>query len=368
MVRFLHTSDWQMGMKAVQMGPKARAVRETRYDTISRISDLAHRQRVDFLIVAGDMFDDPDTDDAVIRRVTDVLNGMEPTPVFVLPGNHDPVGPGSIWTRVSWRTRVGPNVHLLNEPNEVRVNDEVALYPCPLKQKRTSRDPTAWIPARATGDVRFRIGVAHGGLDVLGASVNFPIPADRPGLSGLDYLALGDWHGLRIQGRCFYPGTPEPTAFDERDPGNVLLVDITETGATPSARPERVATLHWCEEDPQISDLTDVTALEHRLKSLGSYSSLVVRLRPRLTSSIREVQESLAGLRLELEQTTFFLDWPEESLRLPALMETPLPEGLITEADVALATKNGVGSVARSPELISDARSTLRQIVQEERE
>ncbi len=365
MVRFLHTSDWQMGMKAAQMGPKARAVRETRYDTISKISELARRQRVDFIVLAGDVFDDQDADDAVVRRVTDVLNGIDPIPVYVLPGNHDPMGPGSIWARASWRTRIGANVCLLDGPNEVCVNEEVALYPCPLRQKRTARDPTAWIPPRVPNDNRIRIGVAHGGLDVLGTSVNFPIPANRPELSGLDYLALGDWHGLRIQGRCFYPGTPEPTAFDEHDPGNVLIAEVSEASATPSVRPERVGILQWHAEDPQVSDQSDVGALERRLKSLGPSSSLVLRLHPRLNTAARDVQETLAGLRLELEQTTFFLDWPEESLQAPTVLETSLPLGLIAEADAVLESKNDGSSAAPSPEVVSEARTILRQFVRE---
>jgi DNA repair exonuclease SbcCD nuclease subunit len=43
MIRFLHTSDWQMGIEGPPDGPKARAIREKRYDAISKLSELTHR-------------------------------------------------------------------------------------------------------------------------------------------------------------------------------------------------------------------------------------------------------------------------------------------------------------------------------------
>ena len=60
-------------------------------------------------------------------------------------------------------------------------------------RKRSSRDPTGWIPPREEGDDRLRIGLAHGALDILPVdTTNFPIAPDRDERSGLDHLALGE--------------------------------------------------------------------------------------------------------------------------------------------------------------------------------
>jgi len=93
MVKFLHTSDWQMGMRAVHAGIKAKEVRDTRFNSALRVTELAKEHQVDFVIIAGDVFEHHDVDDVVVKRTVDILNQFAPIPVYVLPGNHDPYVP-----------------------------------------------------------------------------------------------------------------------------------------------------------------------------------------------------------------------------------------------------------------------------------
>lgn len=161
-VKILHTADWQMGMKALQAGEKAQEVRSRRFHAANRVVDVAKRENVDLVILAGDLFEHHDVDEAVVRKTVAVLDAFAPIPVFVLPGNHDPLIAGGIWDRNSWQ-RVGSHVTLLREAVEYHFHDGVVFYPAPLKQKQSTLDPTAWIPARAPGDDRIRIGVTHPG-------------------------------------------------------------------------------------------------------------------------------------------------------------------------------------------------------------
>ena len=267
MVRFLHTADWQIGMKAAHAGEKAKEIRQKRFKTAGRVVELAKQKDVDFVILAGDTFEDHNVDNAAVKRTVDILNRLDPIPVYVLPGNHDPLVPGGIWDRDAWK-RIGPHVTLLRESQEYHFNDDVALYACPLSQKQSGLDPTAWIPGREGGDDRIRVGIAHGSLNILPGTVNFPIAGDRPELSGLDYLALGDWHGHRIVRRSVYPGTMEPTNFVEHDPGNVLIVEISEAGAEPQIEASRVNSLTWAEIVPEIRTAGDVECLDSEIRSL----------------------------------------------------------------------------------------------------
>jgi hypothetical protein len=45
--------------------------------------------------------------------------------------------------------------------------------------------------------------------------------------------------------RMAYCGTPEPTRFGEPNSGNVLVVSISGSGATPDIREEKTAQLRW---------------------------------------------------------------------------------------------------------------------------
>jgi DNA repair exonuclease SbcCD nuclease subunit len=372
-VKFLHTADWQMGMKALQAGDKAKEVRAKRFDTAARVVELAKRENVDFVLVAGDLFEHHDIDESVVKRTVAILDSFAPIPVFVLPGNHDPLVAGGVWDRQSWR-RVGEHVTLLCEAEEVRVGEGVVLYPSPLRQKQSTLDPTAWMPPRAQGDERIRIGVAHGALDILPVRGNFPIAASRAEESGLDYLALGDWHGFLQQGRAVYSGTIEQTSFGEKDPGNVAVVEIACAGALPTVAKHRVGELRWTEHEPIIRDTTDVEQLHKTLRGIGALSTQLLRIVPALDPAAPpEVQRALRSLHEQLREEAFFVDWPVESLDVGAELSVSLPDGVLAEVDEDLAAilegriPDGPGrSAAAAPrEVVQEARALLRRLIAE---
>lgn len=374
MVRFLHTADWQMGMKAVHVGERAQDLRKTRYTTAETIAEVAEAEDVDFVIVAGDLFEHHDVDELDVKRTVDELDRFDPIPVYVLPGNHDPLVPGGVWERSSW-DRVGDHVTLLRDEEPVHVDDSVTLYPCPLEQKQSSRDPTDWIPPRDDEEA-IRIGIAHGALDVLPAeNLNFPVSADRPDQADLDYLALGDWHGYMKSGRALYPGTPEPTGFDEEDPGNVALVELSGGEAEPIVDKENVQTLRWAAFEESVEDVTDVEALGAEIEGLGDPTELVLRVDLSLAGDLSsDVVQQIQTLRDQLDDEAFLLQWEEDQTGPIAIdPDTDLPDGPIRRTDEALATildgeiPDGPGQdfADREEETVRQARRLLHRIAQE---
>lgn len=334
--------------------------------------DVARAEDVDLVVLAGDTFESHDIDNSVVRAAVRLLNRLDPIPVYVLPGNHDPYVAGGVWDRPSWR-QAGEHVHLLTEPAELLIDDDVALYPCPLTQKRSSRDPTGWIPGREDGDDRVRIGLAHGALDVLpGDAPNFPIAADRAAAAGLDYLALGDWHGyMEASSSTAYSGTIEPTGYTEEEPGWVVIVELDEPGAAPRLRRERVATLDWVRVEAAIRDVTDVRTVEERLGERDDWPDRLVRLRLELLSDCSdEAAGELAALRAELDAGCLLLDCQVEER---AREGVSLPEGVAARTDEILATvldgriPDGAGrAVSSEPEaVISEARALLHRLSSE---
>lgn len=302
-----------------------------------------------------------------------MLDGFAPIPVFVLPGNHDPLIAGGVWDRQSW-LRVGEHVTLLREAAEVAVRDGVALYPAPLKQKQSTLDPTAWMPARAAGDHRIRVGVAHGALDVLPERTNFPIAAARAEQAGLDYLALGDWHGFVQQGRTVYSGTMEQTSFSEKDPGNVVIVEVVSAASEPVVSRHHVGALHWSAHEPSIRDATDVEQLQQAILGAGPLSARLLRIAPRLDPEAPpEALDALRSLRAELEEEAFFLDWPVETLDAAPGTTVTLPAGLLADVDEDLLAilsgriPEGPAREAASaaPEVVQEARALLFRLAAE---
>ena len=123
------------------------------------------------------------------------------------------------------------------------------LFPCPVREKHSVKNPTLWIPDIPDG---IRIGLAHGTVEgVQTEEPDYPIPRDAAAQKGLDYLALGHWHSFgSFPGpdgavHMAYSGTHEPTKFGERDSGNVLIVEIAEAGAVPFITSVPTGKLQW---------------------------------------------------------------------------------------------------------------------------
>lgn len=289
MIRFLHIADLHLGMRITRFDEGACGrIGEARFEAVEQLRRQAAAHKVDFILVAGDLFDDHSVSRTVAERAFTLFEGKTiQCPVYVIPGNHDPLTPGGVWDRDPWH-RAQPAKHwrLLREPAPVDVPGlPVTIFPCPLRNRNSTDDPTAWIARhpRPEGDRAIRIGLAHGSLRVMP-----DLPHDdhliRPDAADhyqLDYLALGHWHkplrfATRGVERTAYSGTHEPMRFPDsaaapatgwssysddgdaerfRDEGKgaALLVTIDGPGAPPAIERLDVGRLHWLHERRDVT-------------------------------------------------------------------------------------------------------------------
>ena len=286
-MRFLHTADWQLGLKLNFIeGDRGARARLQRFDTVREIARLAHARQVDFVLVAGDVFDDTALGPATIQASMDALDAFAPIPVYLLPGNHDAGTPDGILRRLPPRG----HVHVLCDRAPVVLPGGAQLHPCPLLRRHESTDPTAHLPARAEGDP-VRIAVAHGGVLDFTESGEAPNRIDAHALvaKGFDYLALGDWHGtLSFGPRIWYAGAHEATRFKEQDPGNVLVVELERPGDAPRVEKVRVAATRWLQSVVQVDTAADLDALEAWFAALPLRSMTLVELRLRGSLSLAD--------------------------------------------------------------------------------
>ena len=274
-MRFVHSGDWHIGVAAGHAGAAADRVRKARVEAARAVVAAARVEAADFIVLAGDTFDSNGVSRSLVAEAASVL-GAAHCPVFVLPGNHDPLTPGSVWEHDSWSRFA--NIRILREAKPVAIEGGT-LYPCPIYTRTSSEDPTAWIASDAAAGLR--IGIAHGTVGDLNADHGFPIPFDAASRCGLDYLALGDWHSAIVydDGRIAYCGTHETTKFGERDSGNVLLVDVAKRGATPLIRRLRTGALEWVQVHENITEPGRLREIARRLEADARQDRLVdVRL------------------------------------------------------------------------------------------
>jgi DNA repair exonuclease SbcCD nuclease subunit len=243
-IRLLHTADWQLGRGFAGLpADKAPLLREARFEAVRTLARLARERRADVVLVAGDVFDDNLAGAATLARAVDATRGF-PGPWVLLPGNHDAATAGSVWSRL--RQQAPPaNLVLALDPQPLALLDgRLLVLPAPLTARRVQDDLTAWFDGAPSPAGAWRVGLAHGavaGRLPAEADSSNPVAPDRAARSGLDYMALGDWHGtLEVAPRTWYAGTPEPDRFHDNDAGGALLVELGAPGAPPTV--ERVAT------------------------------------------------------------------------------------------------------------------------------
>ncbi|MGD9804792.1 MAG: exonuclease SbcCD subunit D [Hyphomicrobiaceae bacterium] len=270
---FIHTADWQIGKAFAQFDADVGAqLRAARLEAIDRIAGVAGANGAQHVIVAGDVFDSELIEDPWLRQPLARMAAYSDLAWHLLPGNHDPARGGGIWERLV-RLGLPPNVTPLTMASPYRITPNVVLLPSPLAAKEMRSDPTGWMDHAESGAGDLRIGVAHGSVRGFGSlgEAAVPIDAGRRRSAGLDYLALGDWHGTKkIAAGVWYAGTPEADSFANNDPGHVLVVSIAGQGSEPAVTRVATGCFRWFERRAVISRIADFAPLESEIAMLGA--------------------------------------------------------------------------------------------------
>ena len=301
MLTILHTADLHVGHVSRQLDAEtAKKLARARLGVIDTILGLAQQYDVRAILCAGDVFETSQPDEDWWRGLADRFARMTGwnAPVILLPGNHDPLIRDSVYQRGHpFRRALPPWVHVVDHDDFVlELGTEAVVYARPCRSTAGADDPALALPSRAEADDRIRIGLVHGStFDMPGYQTNFPIARDAAERRGMDYLAIGDFHGFRVMPEngivpTVYPGTPEPTNFKEQGAGHVAIVSFRRRGVAPRIRKERVA--RWTWRDAAIGSIAELRALASE-----DLSSTILRLRLDMTVSIAENDEIAAILR-----------------------------------------------------------------------
>ena len=307
MVRFLHTSDWHLGISRYYLEGEAQArFGQARVDVIRRVAALAIEERCDFALVCGDVFDSNHVEREIVIRALEALAETPRITFYLLPGNHDPLDASSVYRSPTFSGRSPANVVVLRDSAPLQLAEGVELVAAPWH----SKDPRCDLIGRACDGLGrangLRIVAGHGQIDSFSHSHH---QQERVVLGELErhlqdglihYVALGDRHSrteVGTTGRIWYSGAPEPTDFREIDPGHVLLVSLGADHATVEER----TVGQWQFVGHSKSDLSDENDLDDLREVLSD-------LRPKERTVVRLV----LGGRISLKQKATLDDLIED--------------------------------------------------------
>lgn len=290
-MRFVHTADWQLGMTrhflAGEAQPRYSAARR---DAVAGLRAVVQRSGAEFVVVAGDVFEDNQLAPRVVSQSLEAMRHIG-VPVYLLPGNHDPLDASSIYTSALFLAECPDNVTVLDGAGVHEVRPGVQIVAAPWRSKAPTSDLVADVLDGLDDDGVTRILVAHGAVDLIDPGKAKPsvirLDTVEAALArgAVHYVALGDKHS-RTQvgrtGRVWYSGSPEVTNFEdiESDPGHVLIVDIDdESPDRPvTIEPVHVGTWRFVTLVRTVDSSRDVADLDVNLDLLPHKDKTVVRM------------------------------------------------------------------------------------------
>jgi len=287
-IRFLHTGDWQLGMTRhfFSEGVQERFA-QSRFDAIRRLGRIAVEEGCRFMVVCGDVFESNLVDRGTVSRAVEALKEV-PVPVYLLPGNHDPLNAASVYRSPAFLERKPDHVHVIEDMAPIQAGSDVEIVGAPWTSKRPLQDlVAACIGSLEPALDKVRICVAHGMVDTLSpdrddpAAISLPSAEKAVREGRIHYLALGDRHSLTRAGetgRICYAGSPEPTGFREANSGFALVVDLGRERV--ETRAIEVGNWRFIErERVDLNTPEDIEALGRWLEGVPDKERAAVKLR-----------------------------------------------------------------------------------------
>jgi DNA repair exonuclease SbcCD nuclease subunit len=333
MVRFIQTSDWQIGMKGGGLGEAASLVRETRIQSIHNVLKAAQTEKVDFLLLCGDIFEHNMISQEYVKKVVTIFNQYPNIPLYILPGNHDIIGADCVYNRPIFQEI--EHLTILNTSDSVEVADAV-IHPCPILVKFSARDFSDVIPD-VHKSKKINIGIAHGSLSGKvpvsnWEDIDLPIAASRVDKTGIDYLALGHWHSYRAFEdnagikRIVYSGTHEQTNYDEDGAGQCLLIQIDKKGDAPKIVSIKTGQLTWLCKEFAMRDASSIGELKNYLDSVKETNMVKLVLSGEIPLESKEKLDNMLEFQTTLHKN-FRVKLESLNITLPLELESAFDLG-----------------------------------------
>lgn len=241
MLRLLHTADVHLGSRHADLGEQAAAQRERQFAAFKATIDLALAEKVDIVLIAGDLFDSNSQPKRSVERVAAELQRLAESKIrtVIIPGTHDVYDRSSVYRAhdlAAMASAVGGGdliTILTPEHPDVHIAAcDAVIYSRVFDTKRAPHSPLSDLHVGTDKRATWKIGLLHAAVSIPGrtAGDDVVVTKEEIAATGLDYLALGHWHstqrGTAGAVTYAYSGAPEPVAVDQDKAGKVLLVTL----------------------------------------------------------------------------------------------------------------------------------------------
>ena len=156
-MRFVHTADWQLGMTRHFLNGEAQPrYSAARRDVVAGLGPLVAETGAEFVVVAGDVFEHNHLAPRDISLSLEAMRAIA-VPVYLLPGNHDPLDASSVYTSALFTKECPNNVRVLDRAGVHEVGPGLQIVAAPWRSKApTTEHLTEEVGRRLLGTPRRR--------------------------------------------------------------------------------------------------------------------------------------------------------------------------------------------------------------------
>ncbi|HEM2323626.1 TPA: exonuclease SbcCD subunit D, partial [Listeria monocytogenes] len=231
----LHLDSPFIGLSTLPQ-PLFSAIQESTFQSLERITTVAIKEAVDFVLIAGDIYDSEDQSVRAQARFSKEMKRLEVAniPVFMIHGNHDFI------EKHKEKLTLPSNVHVFSEQVEVMSHKtatgvSVNIYGFSYNERhiRSSRVDKYKIQ----GNADFHIALLHGS-EVSSSEehdVYAPFRVQEISKKGFDYWALGHIHKRQLLAESpsiYYPGNIQGRNRKESGEKGASIITLSEASTT----------------------------------------------------------------------------------------------------------------------------------------
>lgn len=239
-IQFLHMADLHLDSPFIGLStlpqPLFSAIQESTFQSLERITTVAIKEAVDFVLIAGDIYDSEDQSVRAQARFSKEMKRLEVAniPVFMIHGNHDFI------EKHKDKLTLPSNVHVFSEQVEVMSHKtatgvSVNIYGFSYNERhiRSSRVDKYKIQ----GNADFHIALLHGS-EVSSSEEHdlyAPFRVQEISKKGFDYWALGHIHKRQLLAESpsiYYPGNIQGRNRKESGEKGASIITLSEASTT----------------------------------------------------------------------------------------------------------------------------------------
>ena len=274
-IRYIHAADLHLdaafqglaGEDHPQAGHVSKLVHQATFTALERLVDLCDRERPDFLVIAGDMYNQEDQSFRAQLALRDACESLAAfgTEVFLAHGNHDPLS--SLLHTLHWPANVKIFDSTVESYPVSREGETVAIvHGISHENAKEGRNLARFF--KRADSACFQLGVLHGTLEGCTATGSAPCTLDDLRASGLDAWALGHVHDRALLSAenpfVLYAGNSQGLHIDEEGERGCFLVQAAPSsdGFTCSTVFKPLGPVIWLTRELSLEGMEQPEALE----------------------------------------------------------------------------------------------------------